>query len=74
MRIGDLSTSTAKLKWSVDSLRNAWLDVQSEWDDPAARRFEEVFLEPLAPNCQMAMEAMNRLAMVFAEAEWALQE
>jgi hypothetical protein len=74
VRIGDLSSSTAKLKWSVDSLRNAWLDVQAEWDDPAARRFEDAFLDPLAPACKMAMEAMNRLAMVFAEAERALQE
>ncbi|MEX2185764.1 MAG: hypothetical protein WD875_03175 [Pirellulales bacterium] len=74
MRIGDLSTSTAKLKMAVDSLRNAWLDVQAEWDDPAARKFEDVFLDPLAPSCKTAMEAMNRLAMVFAEAERALAD
>jgi hypothetical protein len=74
MRIGDLSTSTAKLKFGTDALRNAWLDVQTEWQDPAARRFEEVFLEQLAPLCKSSMEAMNRLAMVFAEAERALAD
>jgi hypothetical protein len=74
MRIGDLSTSTAKLKMGTDSLRNAWLDVQEQWDDAAARRYAEVYLDPLVPLCKSAMEAMNRLAMVFAEAERALSE
>jgi hypothetical protein len=74
MRIGDLSASTAKLKMATDSLRNAWLDVQAQWDDPAARKFQDVFLDTLAPSCKMAMEAMNRLAMVFAEAERALAD
>lgn len=74
MRIGDLSTSTAKLKTAADALRNAWLDVQSEWDDAAARKFQDAYLDPLAPTCKMAMEAMNRLAMVFAEAERALAD
>lgn len=74
MRIGDLSTSTAKLKMAVDALRTAWLDVQAEWDDPAARKFQDVYLDPLGPTCKMAMEAMNRLAMVFAEAERALAD
>jgi hypothetical protein len=74
MRIGDLSTSTAKLKYGTDALRNAWLDVQTEWNDPAARRFEDAFLDPLVPLLKSSMEAMNRLAMVFAEAERALSE
>lgn len=74
MRIGDLSASTAKLKMGTDALRTAWLDVQAEWNDPAARRFEEIFLDPLAPLCKSSMEALNRLAVVFAEAERALAE
>jgi len=74
MKIGDMSISSGKLRLAVDALRNAWLEASEMWNDPAARRFEAEVLDPLAPVVKTALESMGRLAMVFAEAERALEQ
>jgi hypothetical protein len=74
MKVGDLSTSTAKLRLATDGLQRAWLEALEEWNDPAARRYEHDYLDPLVPVIKAAMEAMNQLAVIFSEAERALEQ
>jgi hypothetical protein len=74
MKIGDLSASTGKLRSATEGLARAWIDAQEAWHDAASRQFREQYLEALEPLVKSAMEAMNRLAVVFSDAERALEE
>ena len=69
MAICDSSGSLAKLTDSLDSLRTAWADTATSWDDSTSRRFYRERLEPLEPIARKALGAIQRLAEVLARVE-----
>jgi hypothetical protein len=69
MRIGDLSGGSAQLNDSLDSLRTAWAETATRWDDPTSRRLYKERLEPLEPISRKALSAIQRLTEVLAKAE-----
>ena len=69
MAIADLRGGSAQLADSFDSLRAAWADTATRWNDSASRRFQKERLEPLDPMTRRALSAIQRLAEVLAKAE-----
>jgi hypothetical protein len=69
MRIGNLSGGAAQLTDSFDSLRTAWAETTTRWDDPTSRRFYKERLEPLDRITRRALSGIQRLAEVLAKAE-----
>ena len=69
MRIADLSGGAAQLSDAFDSLRVAWAETATRWDDPTSRRLYKERLEPLEPTTRSALSAIQRLAEVLAKAE-----
>ena len=69
MRIGDLSGGAAQLNDSLDSLKAAWAETETRWNDPASRRLYKERLEPLEPTTHKAISAIRRLTEVLARAE-----
>jgi hypothetical protein len=41
----------------------------AQWDDPVSRSFDQRFFVPLEPRFQRAMDAIDRLSQILAEAE-----
>jgi hypothetical protein len=64
-----LTTGRAKLKHSFDNLRVAWEDTRAGWDDAARRAFEDNHLEPLTPDVQAALRAIDRLSSILSQME-----
>ncbi len=69
MRIGNLSGGSAQLTDSLDSLKAAWAETTTRWDDSTSRRFYKERLEPLGPITGRALSAIQRLTEVLAKAE-----
>ncbi len=69
MMLGDLRGGSAQLADSFDTLRAAWAETATRWDDPTSRRFQKERLEPLEPITRRALAAIQRLAEVLAKAE-----
>ena len=69
MRISDLSTGISKLNASIQTLSNAWHEVQEQWRDATAKEFEQRYLEELKPAVKTSIEAMNRMANLLATVE-----
>ena len=44
-------------------------EAMAQWDDPISHSFDQRFLVPLEPRFQRAMDAIDRLTQVLAEAE-----
>ena len=62
-----LTTGRGKLKQSYDNLRLRWEDVVAGWDDDARKTFEEEHMEPLGPDVQGALRAIDRLSAIIAQ-------
>ena len=62
-----LNTGRAKLKQSHEDLMIRWQDVVAGWDDQARRAFEEEHLEPIAPDLQAALRAIDRLSATISQ-------
>ena len=69
MTIGDLRGGSTQLSDSFDSLKAAWAETATRWDDSTSRRFHKERLEPLEPIARRAVFAIQRLAEVLATAE-----
>jgi hypothetical protein len=41
----------------------------AQWSDPVSRSLDQRFLAPLKPRFQRAMDAIERLSQILAEAE-----
>jgi hypothetical protein len=41
----------------------------AQWNDPISHSFDQRFLVPLEPRFQRAMDAIDRLTQILAEAE-----
>jgi hypothetical protein len=59
-----LTTGRAKLVESLKVLAVRWEAARDGWDDQAGRDFEEKHVEPIAPQVQAAVRAIDRLAAV----------
>jgi hypothetical protein len=64
-----LYTGRAKLKQSFENLMVRWEDTRAGWADEARRSFEEVHLEPLTPDVQGALRAIDRLSAIISQME-----
>ncbi|RMG38660.1 MAG: hypothetical protein D6725_06735 [Planctomycetota bacterium] len=68
-RVADLSAAAARLTKALDYLDEVWAAVREEWDDENSRAFAEEHLEPLASSVRSALDAVNRMNDVLAQAE-----
>jgi hypothetical protein len=64
-----LNTGRAKIKQSFDNLAIRWEETRAGWADAARRDFEEEHLEPLSPDVQAALRAIDRLSAVISQME-----
>jgi hypothetical protein len=62
-----LTTGRAKLVEALKTLTVRWEAARDGWDDVAGRDFEEHHIEPIAPQVQAAVRAIDRLAGVIAQ-------
>lgn len=69
MRVSDLSTGISKLNTSMQTLSDAWHEVQEQWRDATAKQFEQRYLAELEPVVKTTLEAMNRMANLLAVVE-----
>jgi len=68
MREGDLSLFTSSLQYAMKSLNTRWNDAQDSWQDNVARKFGEEYIDPIAPQMNVTLKAINRLAAILARA------
>ncbi|MBL8830449.1 MAG: hypothetical protein JNM18_25975 [Planctomycetaceae bacterium] len=68
MREGDLSLYTSSLQHALKTLRIRWEQTQETWQDHVARKFGDEYIEPIPPQVDSALKAINRLTTVFAHA------
>lgn len=64
-----LTTGRTKLKQSYENLMLRWEDTRAGWDDEARRAFEKEHIEPLEPEMQGTMRAIDRLSAVLSRME-----
>jgi hypothetical protein len=68
MREGDLSLYTSSLQHALKALNIRWEQTQESWQDNVARKFGDEYIEPVPPQVDAALKAINRLSAVFARA------
>jgi hypothetical protein len=62
-----LTTGRTKLVEALKVLTVRWGEARDGWDDQAGREFEETYVEPIAPQVQAAVRAIDRLAAVIGQ-------
>jgi hypothetical protein len=62
-----LTTGRTKLVEALKVLTVRWEDARDGWDDQAGRDFEATYVEPIAPQVQAAVRAIDRLAAVIGQ-------
>ena len=68
MREGDLSLFTSALQHATKTLRTRWELAQDSWQDQVAMKFGEEYIEPVAPQMQTTLKAINRLSQIMSKA------
>jgi hypothetical protein len=68
MREGDLSLFTSSLQHALKTLNTRWHDAEDSWQDNVARHFGEEYIDPVPPQMNITLKALNRLASVLARA------
>jgi hypothetical protein len=69
MKTCDLTSGVGRMKQATKILREQWLLTREVWTDETARKFEEQYLQPLLPQMQLTLAAVNRFAEVMEKAE-----
>ena len=69
MTVCDLNSGTGRLLRATKKLKQQWTATQENWNDVTRKRFEETFLQPRAPEIQLAIAAIERFRDVMQEAE-----
>ena len=64
-----LTTGRAKIKQSNEQLALKWDELRDGWADEAARAFEEQHLDPIGPDVQAALRAIDRLSAILSQME-----
>lgn len=65
---GDLSSGAGKLALGLKQFKLKWESARETWDDATSRGFHEEHIEPLSPRVKELLEAIGRLAEIFARA------
>jgi hypothetical protein len=68
VRVCDLTTGANKLLLSYQALKLAWNNTAEQWRDSVRAEFEATYLEPLEPEIKAAVDAIQRLDQVLAQA------
>lgn len=53
----------------MQALKRKKADAMAQWNDPVSLNLDQRFLAPLEPRIQRAMDAIDRLSQILAEAE-----
>jgi len=61
-----LTTGRTKLKQSHENLMLRWEDTRAGWADDARKAFEKDHLEPLTPDVQGSLRAIDRLSAILS--------
>jgi hypothetical protein len=69
MAVVDLYTGSARLSEALVQLEAAWGRVRVTWNDESRHHFEAEHIEEITPTVRLTLDAINRLAEVFARAE-----
>jgi hypothetical protein len=69
MKNSDVNAGAAKIELALKTFRITFGAVDPQWTDAARREFEETHLAPMEPNVRNMLQAIARLAEVFAAAE-----
>jgi hypothetical protein len=69
MKVCDLTSAAAKLDLAIQALKRKKAEAMAQWSDPVSRNLDQRFLAPLEPRFQRAMDAIDRLSQILAEAE-----
>jgi hypothetical protein len=62
-----LTTGRTKLVEGLKVLTVRWEETRDGWDDQSGREFQEKYIEPIAPQVQAAVRAIDRLAAVIGQ-------
>jgi hypothetical protein len=69
MKTSDIAGAAAKLELAMKNFRTTFAAVDPQWTDAARRDFQETHLAKMEPNVKKMLDAVARLATVFAAAE-----
>lgn len=69
MKVCDLSSPAGRLLRATKNLSRMWAETQADWNDATRERFEQGYLQPLLPDIQLALSAIERFRDVMQEAE-----
>jgi uncharacterized protein YukE len=69
MKLFDFAGPLARLNDAYDTLKAAWAEASSSWDDSASRRFQKEHLDPLDPIMRRSQHAIEQLAEAVSQAE-----
>jgi hypothetical protein len=61
------SSGRGKLYGGLKDMRHKWDELESLWDDPVRKDFEEKVWEPLVGETQATIRAIDRLAGVMMQ-------
>jgi hypothetical protein len=64
-----LTTGRAKIKQSNEQLGLIWIELREGWADEAAHAFEMQHLDPIDPDVQGALRAIDRLSAILSQME-----
>lgn len=64
----DLITPATRLQRATKKLQDKWLQASTDWNDPVSRKFQEKYLDPIAPQMQLTLGAIHQLMKVLEEA------
>jgi hypothetical protein len=62
-----LTTGRTKLHEAYKTLQVRWEETREGWGDVACREFEEAFWEPIGPDVESALRAIDRLAVILLQ-------
>jgi uncharacterized protein YukE len=68
MKHADVTADAAKIELALKTFRTTFAAIEPQWTDAARRDFQETYVTPLEPNVRNMLEAIARLAEVFAAA------
>lgn len=64
----DFITPSTRLQRATKKVQDRWLATTEEWDDKVSRRFKEKYLDPIVPEMQQTLGAINELMKVIDDA------
>jgi hypothetical protein len=62
-----LAVSSSQLNDALDTLKVRWHEARRLWRDAVRKDFEENFWEPLVPQVESALQAIDQMEQVLAK-------